>query len=246
MSYTAAIFARGGSKGVPGKNLKSLNGKPLIAWAIGLAQQLQQAEQIVVSTDCAKITETAINTGAQLLVKRPAALATDTAPEWQAWQHCIQWLNDQAIRPKALIILPCTSPFRTPAYVEKCITAYENTGADVVLSMTPARRHPAYNLVRVSLQQGLDHRHKNAMPIELYDANQTLYTRQSTSPAFDISTAVYVISTDFILAAKSIYEGRVVGVVGDEYTSIDIDTPFDFTVAQALAPIWQAQQAQAK
>ena len=94
MSCIAFIFARGGSKGLPGKNIKPLCGKPLLHYAIDVAKQVPEISKVFVSTDCDDIANCARDAGAEV-INRPAELASDTAPEWAAWQHAIRYVQQQ-------------------------------------------------------------------------------------------------------------------------------------------------------
>jgi len=93
MKAVAFIFARGGSKGLPGKNTRMLNGKPLIAWSIGHAQAVPRIERVIVSTDSPDIAAVAIQYGAEVPFLRPAELARDDSPEWLAWRHALNYLR---------------------------------------------------------------------------------------------------------------------------------------------------------
>jgi N-acylneuraminate cytidylyltransferase len=230
----AFIFARGGSKGLPGKNIKQLGGKPLIAWTIELALQCQSIKKILVSTDDEEIANIARAFGAQVPFMRPIELATDTAPEWLAWQHAIRWHRDKVGPIDTLISLPTTSPFRSVADIEACIKTYNlHDDADAVITVREAARSPYFNMVKWS-NEG---RAKLMMEPE-----ESISRRQDTPGAYDITTVAYVASADFVLNSKSIFEGNVFAVTIPAERAIDIDTSFDFLLAECMVAKQKAQE----
>ena len=145
MRTFAFVFARGGSKGIPRKNLQLLDGKPLLAWSIEMGQSLSEVEQVFVSTEDAEIAYIANGFGAEV-IKRPKDLAKDTSPEWLAWQHAIEWVQERLGTFDRFLSLPPTAPLRSKDDVQKCLNLLdENT--DVVTTMTPATRSPWFNVV---------------------------------------------------------------------------------------------------
>jgi CMP-N-acetylneuraminic acid synthetase len=112
-SVVAAIFARGGSKGVPRKNLRLINGSPLIAYAIRTALGVRAVSRVVVSTDDLEIAEVARSHGAEVPFMRPAELATDEASEWHAWQHAIKTLEAASGQFDLFVSIPTVCPLRT-------------------------------------------------------------------------------------------------------------------------------------
>ena len=111
MKTYAFIFARGGSKGVPGKNIRNLSGKPLLAYSIDLAKNIEDVEEIFVSTEDQRIASIARQHGADV-INRPPTLAQDDTPEWLAWQHAVEWLNKRGKNFDIFLSLPTTSPLR--------------------------------------------------------------------------------------------------------------------------------------
>ena len=120
MRTFAFIFARGGSKGIPRKNLKLLGGKPLLAWSIEMGQSIPEAERVFVSTEDDEIAEVANVFGAEV-IPRPAELAKDTSPEWLAWQHAIQSVQAKYGLFDRFLSLPTTAPLRIEEDVRKCL-----------------------------------------------------------------------------------------------------------------------------
>ncbi|MCG6364299.1 cytidylyltransferase domain-containing protein, partial [Vibrio fluvialis] len=120
MKNYAFIFARGGSKGLPGKNIKPLAGKPLLHYSIDSALAAPSIEQVFVSTDDAEIAQVARNGGA-IVIDRPAELADDASPEWLSWRHAIEWVRANYGDFDGFISLPATAPLRAVSDIESAI-----------------------------------------------------------------------------------------------------------------------------
>ncbi len=221
----AFIFARGGSKGVPRKNIRDFAGKPLIAHSIAVAKQSRLIERIVVSTEDEEIAAIARQYGAEAPFLRPAELAGDRSSEFLAWKHAIFSLRSAGQSVGTFVSVPATSPLRIPDDLDRCIRKLHESEADLVLTVTPARRHPMYNMV-VFDNEGLV---RIATP-----PPATIHTRQEAPAVFDVDTVAYAARPDFILEAETLLGGRTTAVVVPEERSIDIDTELDFAVAEFL------------
>ena len=147
MKNFAFIFARGGSKGLPGKNVKHLAGKPLLQYSIETAQNSPSIDKVFVSTDDDDIANVALESGA-ILIKRPKELATDTSPEWLSWRHAVKWAEDNYGQFNGFVSLPATSPLRSVEDVEAAIKKRSNIAADICISVTPSSRSPYFNMVK--------------------------------------------------------------------------------------------------
>lgn len=218
----AFIFARGGSKGLPGKNIKELGGIPLLAHGIRLANAMDRVERVFVSTDDAQIAAVARQHGAEI-IDRPAALATDTASEWMAWRHAIEHVRSRALDFDTFLSLPATSPLRNAQDIDNCLDALD-ANTDVVITVTPATRSPYFNMVSTD-SAGLAH-------VVLGTAE--FKRRQDVPTVYDITTVAYVARPDFILSQERLFAGRVRPVVVPKERAVDIDDEYDFKVAQAL------------
>ena len=141
----AFVFARGGSKGLPRKNVLPLGGKPLIAHSIDVAKQVEGVERIFVSTDDDEIKCIAKKFGAEV-IDRPEELASDKAPELEAWRHAITYLKEKGEHFDIFLSLPATSPLRDQSDVKACLDALDEE-TDVVITATPAARSPYFNMV---------------------------------------------------------------------------------------------------
>ncbi len=154
------IPARGGSKGLPGKNIKPLNGKPLIHYTIEAALEVSSKENICVSTDDAEIIRVAEQTGLKVPFVRPADLSTDTAGTWKVVRHAIDWYKKQGKNYNTIILLQPTSPFRTGKHIKE---AYElmSENTDMVVSVTETKSNPYFTLFEED-ENGFIHQSKKA------------------------------------------------------------------------------------
>ncbi|WAE60374.1 acylneuraminate cytidylyltransferase family protein [Stutzerimonas sp. R40042] len=222
MSIYAFIFARGGSKGLPGKNIKPLGGIPLIGHSIILAQQISGVKKIFVSTDSDEIAAVAESLSVEV-IKRPPELASDTASEWLAWQHAIQFLYARGESFEVFLSLPTTSPLRGRTDVEQCLAALDER-TDMVVTVTPAARSPYFNMV-VRGEDGYS---------EVVIHDDTIRRRQDAPTTYDMTTVAYVSRPEFILKNSGVFAGKVKSVIVPKERAIDIDDGFDFMVAEAL------------
>lgn len=224
--YTlGAIFARGGSKGVPRKNIRLLAGKPLIAYSIEAALESSLIDRVVVSTDDEEIADVAREYGAEVPFMRPVELARDDTPEWMAWQHAIRTLDVDGQEIDSFVCIPPTSPMRAIEDIDACIQLLKDSDADIVLTATPARRSPHFNMIIINEDQsaGL-----------VIPPKERIYRRQSAPKVYDITTIAYAARPEFVLSSTSIFEGKVKAVVVPEERSLDIDTELDFQFAEFL------------
>lgn len=227
MKVRAFIFARGGSKGVPRKNIRDLAGKPLIAHTIEIARTCPSLGSVLVSTDDPEIADVARAHGAQVPFLRPPALASDTASEWLAWRHAIDWVGRHEGEFDIFVSLPATSPFRSIEDVEACIRILrEEAETDLVVTVKPAERSPYFNMVTI----GEDGAARLVIP-----PKGPVVRRQDAPAVFDMTTVCYAARPSFVREKSGLFEGRlrVVEVPADR--ALDIDTPFDFAIAEFLA-----------
>jgi CMP-N-acetylneuraminic acid synthetase len=223
MSCVAFIFARGGSKGVPRKNIKLLGGKPLIAYSIEIALQSKSIDRVIVSTDDEEIAEVARQFGAEVPFTRPAHLAQDTSAEWLSWQHAVDFVSREA-EFDTFVSLPATSPLRSVEDVECCIAALDGQ-TDIVVTVKKAGNNPYFNMLK-----------RDALGFsKLVIASDQVITRRQDAPeVFDMTTVAYVTRPEFIRTHKSLFDGRMKSIVIPDERAVDIDTPVDFLVAEAL------------
>lgn len=221
----AAIFARGGSKGVPGKNIRELCGKPLIAWAIETAKASRYVTRLIVSTDSDAIADVARRYGAEVPFMRPAELARDDSSELDAWKHAIREVEAAAGPFDALVTVPATSPLRITADVDAAAEALLGSDADVVITVTPADRNPYYNMVI---------REEDGSTRVVIPSGSGVNRRQAAPEVFDVTTVAYAARPRFVLQSNSLFEGKVHSVVVPRDRALDIDTELDFRIAEFM------------
>ncbi|MFU9047315.1 cytidylyltransferase domain-containing protein [Acinetobacter tibetensis] len=224
MRNFAFIFARGGSKGLPGKNIKPLAGKPLLQYSIDTALASDLIEQVFVSTDDQTIAQVAIECGA-ILIERPAELATDQSPEWLSWRHAIEWATEHYGSFDGFVSLPATSPLRSQYDVEAAILKRQAETADICIAVTPASRSPYFNMVK----------YDEAGFVELVNQPEGEVSRRQDAPkVFDITTVVYATTPQFVLNNYGLFSGKVVSIEVPKARAVDIDDIYDFRLAEAI------------
>ena len=220
----AFIFARGGSKGLPGKNIMPLLGKPLIQYSIEVALKTIGIDKVFVSTDDADIATVAQSNGA-IVIDRPPELAQDNSPEWLAWKHAINWVKEQYGDFNEFVSLPATSPLRSVKDVESAMFRRSDIGADICIAITPASRSPYFNMVKES---------SNNL-IELVNKPDNSISRRQDAPeVYDITTVVYVASVEFIMKNNNLFDGNVTSIEVPKHRAVDIDDMYDFNFAESI------------
>ena len=224
MKIVAFIFARGGSKGLPGKNIKPLAGKPLIAWSIEQALAVKRIERVIVSTDSEEIADVAREYGAEVPFMRPEELARDDSPEWLAWRHALNYLIDaEGNLPEVMVSIPTTAPLRLPLDIENCLDEYEKGKADMVITVTDAHRNPYFNMVKENTDG----------TVALVISPTTVLKRRQDAPTvYDMATVSYIVNPEFVMKYQSHFEGKVRAVHVPLERAIDIDTLMDFKMAE--------------
>jgi CMP-N-acetylneuraminic acid synthetase len=215
--FLAVIPARGGSIGVPRKNIRPLGGRPLVTLTIEQAQQVAELDLAVVSTDDAEIKTVSVSAGI-LVIDRPAELATATAPTEWALLHVIEQLEAQGEVFDYVGVLEPTSPFRRPETISKCIrTIVESDGVSL---MTVRETRSIYG----HLTNGY------FRPIFPGASRR----RQDRTPLFVESSTVYFAKIDWFRESRTLVTDNWLAVAVDEREGFDINTPEDFLVAEAL------------
>jgi CMP-N-acetylneuraminic acid synthetase len=224
--YTAFIFARGGSKGLPGKNLRDLNGKSLLRRAIETCQATPEIGRVLVSTEDKDIAAAAKSLGADVPFVRPSELAQDESPELEAWKHALRTLQDlEGQMPEALVSVPTTAPLREPKDLSNCLELYEKTAADLVITSAVSPHNPYFNL------------------FELTDTGEVLvpmlrkenaFRRQNVPQVNFITPICYVARSTYVLDCQNLFEGKVRTKVVEAERAVDVDTLMDFEYAEYL------------
>lgn len=226
MNIVALICARSGSKGVPNKNIKLLAGKPLIVRSINQIKELKEINRVIVSTDSEEIAKISINAGADVPFMRPKKLSEDDTPEWLVWRHAIENINKiDGGYPDILIIVPVTAPLRTVDDLKKCLIEYQKGKADIIITATDSHRSPYFNMVKID---------KEGMVNLVISPEENITRRQDTPNVYDMTTVAYVTTPKFILENDSIFSGIVRHVHIPIERALDIDTLFDFKIAELL------------
>jgi len=233
MIAVAFIFARGGSKGLPGKNIRSFRGRPLIAWSIEQALAVRRIKRVIVSTDSEEIAAVARDYGAEVPFMRPAELARDDSPEWLAWRHALNHLMETAGQyPDVFVSVPATAPLRKVDDIERCLDEFDKGDAEMVITVTDAQRSPYFNMVKANPDGS----------VELVIPGSSTVTRRQDAPAvYDMATVCYVANPEFVISHGATFEGRVKAVYVPPERSIDIDTLLDFRIAEFIATDFQTK-----
>ena len=218
----AIIPARGGSKGVPRKNVRKLAGKPLIVWTIEAALRAECIERLVVSTDDDEIADVSAAAGAEV-IRRPPELAQDTTPTEPALLHVLQELDRrEQYRPQAVSLLQCTSPLRGADIIDRCVRLLFETGCDAVMTVS----HVQHWYLAGTMDE-----HGRFLPEYDY---QKRPRSQEMPEKFRENGAVYVTRREAMLKHKNRLGGDVRVVPIDSVRSIDIDSEEDFRLAEEV------------
>jgi len=226
MKIVGCIFARGGSKGLPGKNIRMFCGKPLLAWSVEHAKAIERLSRIIVSTDSEDIAQIALDYGAEVPFLRPTELAQDSSPEWMAWRHLLNYLREEEhYMPEIMVSTPATSPLRIPQDIDDCIDKYITSSADMVITVTESHRNPWFNMVKTKQDGSVGIVNTPKVPI---------YRRQDAPTVFDMSTVAYVARPDYVMQEMEIFKGKIHAVEVPVERAVDIDTLFDFQLAEFI------------
>lgn len=224
------VPARGGSKGVPRKNIKLLAGEPLIAYTIREALRSRHVSRVIVSTDDEEIAAVAGRCGAEVPFLRPPELALDDVTDLPVFRHCLRWLDEnEGYRPEVVAHLRPTSPLRTAEHIDRCVELLlDSPDADSVRSVCPAAKHPL-KMWRIEGRTLVPFVPPETSGIpEVYNM-----PRQSLPGAYVQNGAVDAIRTRTILAG-SMSGSVILGFVMDEDDSVSIDGPLDWALAEVV------------
>ena len=224
MCVVAVIPARGGSKGIPRKNLVEIAGRPLIAYTIEAAQKAAFVDRVIVSTDDTEIAIAAFELGAEVPFLRPPNLANDTAPMHGVLRHALAWLESQGVAVEGLVLLQPTSPLRTSRHVDESIALFRSACASSVVSVleVPHRFNPT-SVMKLSAQGTLSP----------FLGNQPIPNRRQDKPKVYARNgpAVLVCRAD-TLRSGELYGPTCLPYLMSEGDSLDIDSPDDLMVAE--------------
>lgn len=222
----AGIFARGGSKGVPNKNLRQVGSMSLIERSVLQALEIKDISRVFCSTDSELIAQEAQRFGAEVPWLRPAELAQDSSKEWDSWVHLVNWLHKNETYPEYLVTVPCVAPLRTVDDLNKCVELATTSGADVVMAVADSYKNPWFNMVTVDPT--------NAEARLVNEPPQRINNRQEAPVVYDVSTVTFIIKCSFLLSATSIYDGDTRAIILPKSHCVDIDTEDDISYAEFL------------
>ena len=226
MNILGTICARGGSKGVPNKNIRNLVGKPLISYTISVMKKWGQASKIIVSTDSQEIARIANEYGAETPFLRPKELATDTAPKIPVIQHALRFCEEHyKTKYDVVVDLDPTAPIRTVNDLDKALEEFIQTKAQVLYSVTVAKKNPYFNMVELD-ENGNAHLSKSL--------ESEFFRRQDAPLVYEINGSIYIYGRDYLIDTKSLHGEREKVYVMDEIASVDIDREIDFKFIEFL------------
>jgi len=222
MRILALITARGGSKRLPGKNIRTLGGKPMIIWSIDVAKGIPEICDILVSTDDPAIAAICSEAGAYVPWLRPAELANDTASSVDVALHALDWYEAEKGAVDGLLLLQPTSPFRTKKTVRKGIELFRKNDQKPVLAVSPAHAHPMW-----TLKMEGDY-------LVPFMQEHGLETRSQDLPlAFVVNGSFYLISPTELRASRSFAGMKTIPLlIESPQEALDIDTEWDFKLAE--------------
>jgi CMP-N,N'-diacetyllegionaminic acid synthase len=219
MTLLALIPARGGSKGIPRKNIRPFCGKPLLQWSIEVALAAPSVHQVVVSTDDPEIAAVALAGGAEVPFLRPAELASDTAPGIAPVLHALEQLPEVS----DVLLLQPTSPLRLVEDVEAIVVLRREARREAAVSVTLSSKHPAW-MFGLSPHQMLE---------PLLPAAEAA-CRQQLPAAYELNGALYLASREFLERERSFLTADTLGYVMPPERSVDIDSQLDWQWAEFL------------
>lgn len=226
----AIIPARGGSKGIPGKNIKLIGGKPLIAWTIDSAIVSKYIDRVIVSTDSDEIASVSKNYGAEIPFKRPAKLATDEASSESVVLHALRWIKkNEGKEYDYFILLQPPLPLRTTKHIDGAIEKIVNDPiAKTLLSITKATTNPY--LIEIINKKGYLE--------DFIERQERIVRRQDIPSIYQINGAIYLIKSKDFLEKKSFYISPMSYYLMSRRSSVDLDDNFDFTLAEFLISVY--------
>ena len=226
MKILGLIPARGGSKGIPGKNIKLLGGKPLIQYAIQEALKCKLIDKVVVSTDSKKIADISLSLGAEVPFIRPAHLADDCSPTIDTVVHCLQFYQELGEGFDAVCLLQTTHPFRTSKDIESSIVKFKKDSADSLISVisVPHEFNPHWVYVKDSIGN-----------LRIATGEKKIISRRQDLPdAFVRNGAIYITKSSVLLEENSLYGDRISAYKMSSTDHVNLDTLDDWRKAKLI------------
>ena len=222
MNDLVLIPARGGSKGIPGKNIKPLNRRPLIYYTLDAACEIAMPQNICVSTDSDEISTKVMEYGLDVPFKRPANLATDTAGSYEVILHAINFYEKIGFQLDRIILLQPTSPFRTGLHIKEALALYQND-LDMVVSVKETKANPYYTLFE-----------ENEAGCLIPSKPAQFSRRQDCPPVYELNGAIYIINIQSLKNGPISQFNRIRKYVLLEEDSIELDTELDWRIAETV------------
>jgi len=224
-SVLAMITARGGSKGLPRKNIRTLAGKPLIAHTIENASEAHLLDRTVISTDDEEIMAVAREYGGDVPFLRPEGLARDESSVYPVLTHALRWLREhQGYSPDYVMLLQPTSPLRTAEDIDRCVELALEHNADGIVSLTEVKAHPYHT--KLLSEDGII---GSFLPMDNVSDR-----RQGLPRVYAPNGAVYMGRSDLVMEAETFYFPRTYAYVMPQERSLDVDTPLDLHMAELI------------
>lgn len=223
MRTLVIIPARGGSKGIPRKNIKPFDGKPLIYYTIDCARAICLDEDICVSTDDDEIIQVVEDYGLKVPFKRPEELATDTAGTYEVLLHALDFYEKKGVHYDVVVLLQNTSPFRTPQQVKEALSLYRED-VDMVVSVKECAANPYYCVFEEN-QEGFLH---------ICKGEGNVFRRQDAPKVYEYNGAIYIMNAEVLKTTHMHKMQKRVKYVMDDLSSFDLDTMWDWKMAEFI------------
>lgn len=223
MRTLVIIPARGGSKGIPRKNIKPFDGKPLIYYTIDCARAICQDDDICVSTDDDEIIQVVEDYGLKVPFKRPEELATDTAGTYEVLLHALDFYEKKGVHYDVVVLLQNTSPFRTPQQVKEALSLYKED-VDMVVSVKECAANPYYCVFEEN-QEGFLH---------ICKGEGNIFRRQDAPKVYEYNGAIYVMNAKVLKTTHMHKMQKRIKYVMDDLSSFDLDTMWDWKMAEMI------------
>lgn len=225
-TFLAIIPARGGSKGLPGKNIKKLCCKPLIAWSIEAGLRSKYLDEVMVTTDYQNIAEVSKQYGANVPFLRPDELASDTATSFDAIKHTIDYYKNELNKEfDYIVLLEPTSPLRETSDIDKAIKGLVDSDADSIVGICRTEdQNPAFLVLKN--EQNFISGYENQ--------DMKVLRRQDIKDVYFFEGTIYISKTDTLLGKKTFYHENTMGYEVPKYKSLEIDDLDDFVMAEAI------------
>ena len=222
----AIIPARGGSKGLPGKNIKELNGKPLISYTIEAALNSKYITKVIVTTDSEEIADVAIKSGAEVPFMRPDELASDTASAIDVYLHAVDFMKDKYndSMEKFMVLLP-TAPLRKTSHIDEAVEKFLLSKADTLISVKEAETPATWYMIKDD---------KDCIQNAGFGTGNAVTNRQMNSQYYVPNGAIYILDYNLLKNSRTYYSNNTIAYIMSAEESVDIDTLTEFMYAEFL------------